>query len=95
MAKKIINCLNHDLLSIYQKTADLEKLTAMLRQYIPSQFHDKVNVSGFSKGTLSIQVNDQRLMSKFRFMLPELRETLRKKENMYNLGTIKLLSDYA
>lgn len=91
MLKKAINCINSNLVSIYQKSIDMEQLSKKVMRHIPQHLQASVKVAGFEKGTLSLTLNNHSVANELRYLLPELRSDLRQKEHMHQLVQIKLL----
>lgn len=91
MLKKAINCINPNLVSIYQKSIDMDQLSKKVMRHIPQHLHSSVKVAGFEKGTLSLTLNNNTVANELRYLIPELRSDLRQKEQMHQLIQIKLL----
>lgn len=91
MSKKIINCVNKDILSIYRKVVSVEAVQQIVNQYLAKEYQGLVHASSFDKGILQLTVNDNRLATEIRYQLPELRNKLRKEPALYTLSLIKLI----
>lgn len=88
MAKKVINCLNPRLVQLYKKTLILEKLNKQIQSYLPDNI--AYQIRSFNKGILVIQVNTPEAAYQLKFLLPSLREELRKKLQLIDLIAIKV-----
>ncbi len=87
--RRINHCMNKQLQSICQKAAEIDKLNLLVKQYLPTHLSAHCRVSSFSKGTLTVQINDPAWATELRYSLPELRDALRK-EGLYQLISVKL-----
>lgn len=92
MRKKIINCLNHELVNLYKQTAKLQALEEQIKTYLPDHLQSDINISSFEKGILTIACRNPAISTELRFMLPSLRESLRQKAALYTLRSIKLVN---
>lgn len=70
-----------------EKNRELEKIIAA---YLPIEMQSAVTIANFNNGCLILNVKDSVWASQLRFMLPELRDSLRKKNNLYQLSSIKI-----
>ena len=93
MLKKAINCINKNLISIYSKSAELEQLGEQINKHLPKNFIKHVKIASFDKGVLIISCKNSMMANELRFLLPELRTTLRQQEKLYNLANIKLIRE--
>mgnify|MGYP006078559963 CR=1 FL=1 len=89
MLKKAINCINPNLISIYQKTANLEQVTEKIIRHIPKELQKFVSIASYDKGILTLSYHNAAIGNELRYFLPELRTNLRCKEKMYQLVQIK------
>lgn len=90
MLKKAVNCLNPNLIKIYKKTAEIEQLSAKIIKHLPSQLQSKIHIASFDKGQLVLKAIDPAIRTELRYLLPELRENLRSKEQLYSLVNIRI-----
>ncbi len=90
MRKKIINCINNDLVTIYKKTISLESLEKKIITYLPSRFADSIAIGEYQNGILLLVLNNPLLATEIRYMLPELRDNMRKDPAFYQLTQIKI-----
>ncbi len=89
MQKKIINCLNENLVNIYKQTIKREGIEKMVNSHLPDHLKDKVSVASFNNGCLVIKPNNTSHATELRYLLPELRSKLRKEKGLYGLTNIK------
>lgn len=86
----ISKCFNKNVSDIQtqgEKCRDLEKI---ITNYLPIEIRSAVTIASFNNGCLILNVNDSVWASQLRFMLPELRDYLRKENNLYQLSNIKI-----
>lgn len=87
--RRINHCMNKQLQSICQKAVEIDKLNLLVKQFLPTHLSEHCRVSSFSKGTLTVQIDDPAWATELRYSLPELRDALRK-EGLYQLISVKL-----
>lgn len=92
---KIAQCLNPSLASICKRAIELESITAMVHKCLPEKYRAYCKVSSFNKGCLVLLVNNALWASEIRYLLPELRDALRKNAGLHQLITIKMNIDLA
>lgn len=88
--RHITNCFNRDLAKLRSQAVELETVHKLIMQYIPTEIKPNCQVSAFNAGCLILTVNDAIWASQLRFMLPEIRDKLRKEANLYQLSSIKV-----
>lgn len=91
MLKKAINCVNKNLLSLYQKSADLEAINNKVLKHIPESIRPHISIASYDKGILVLSYRSAAIANELRYLLPELRSNLRSQEQMYTLVNIKTL----
>ena len=87
---RISHCLNDKILSMCQKSVQLDDLEYKLRQYLPDVLKEKCKVGGLNKGCLLLVVDDIIWATPLRFLIPELRDNLRKQAQLHQLSSIKI-----
>ena len=50
MSKRIINCINASIASLYQKAASKLALEEKIKGYLPVHLKDEITVSSYEKG---------------------------------------------
>lgn len=88
--RHITNCFNRDLARLRNQASELEALHKLIMQYLPDEIKSNCQVSAFNAGCLILTVNDAIWSSQLRFLLPEIRDKLRKEANLYQLSSIKI-----
>ena len=88
--KHIARCLNNKLIGLCEKTLELEWLNTLMTKYLPEDLHVHCKVGSFNRGCLLLVIDDPIWSTKLRFLLPELRDQLRKEANLYKLVSIKI-----
>lgn len=88
--RRINRCLNPRLVEICQRNIQLEELNVKLHAYLPAPLNTHCQIGSFNKGCLVIVVNDAAWASQLRYMLPELRDKLRKEAGIYQLSSINI-----
>lgn len=91
MLKKAVNCINTDLLKMYQNSANLEQLDGLVLRQLPKHLHTFVKVSNFKNGLLTLCFSTPGSGNELRYLVPELITKLRTNEKLYNLVSIKLI----
>lgn len=90
--KSIKYCLNKQLAEICQRSVQLEEFTQIISDLLPQELVPYCKVSSFNKGTLTLNTPDAVWATQIRYMLPELRDKLRK-AGIYQLSSIKVNVD--
>jgi hypothetical protein len=88
--RRINRCLNSRLTAICQRTVQLEELSEKLAYYLPPTLQPHCRVGSFTHGCLLIVVSDPVWSTQLRYLLPELRDKLRKEANIHQLTSIKI-----
>ncbi|KTC66424.1 Zn-ribbon-containing, possible RNA-binding protein-like protein (plasmid) [Legionella adelaidensis] len=88
---QISSCFNEKLLEICKQAHNVEIVQKEIFQLLPSPFHQYVRVGSFNQGSLILQTNDAVWASQLRFLLPDIRDQLRKINGFQHLRAIKLI----
>ncbi len=88
--RRINRFLNTRLIDICQRTVLLEELNSKLNGYLPPSLQAHCQVGSFNSGCLVIVTRDPAWASQLRYILPELRDRLRKEAGIYQLSSIKI-----
>lgn len=88
--RHITNCFNRDLSKLRKQAIELEQIQKLILDYIPAEVKPHCQVGSFANGCLILTVNDAIWASQLRFMLPEIRDNLRKDAQLYQLINIKV-----
>jgi hypothetical protein len=88
--RSISHCLNKQLAEICQRSVQLEELTSKIKKLLPEELVNGCEVGGFNKGCLVLTTNHAHWASQLRYIVPELRDRLRKEAGMYQLTSIKI-----
>lgn len=88
--RRINRCLNRQLLELGQKIMQLDDLNQKLLQFLPEDLKEHCTAGSFNKGCLIIVISDAVWMTNLRYVLPELRDKLRKEGGLYQLTAIKI-----
>lgn len=89
--RPINRCLNKQLVDLCQRSMQLEELSKKVTQLLPSDLAKHCQVGSFNKGCLVLTTTDSAWASQLRYVMPELRDTLRKEAGMYQLTSIKVM----
>lgn len=89
MARHINQCLHPQLADICQKALQLKSLQQQVIPLLPERLQAFCQVGSFYKGCLVITTSDAAWASQLRFLMPELRDRLRRK-GLYQLSSIKI-----
>jgi len=88
--RRINRCLNTRIIEICKNTAFLEELNTHLQTFLPLDLKAHCHVGSFNKGCLLIVVSNAEWASQLRYVVPELRDKLRKDAKIYQLTSIKI-----
>ena len=91
--RHITRCLNPRLSNMCMHALKLEEVSALLLDYLPSDLRNHCRVGSFSNGCLTLITKDSVWASQLRYIIPELRDTLRSKAKLYQLASIKITID--
>jgi len=89
--RKITQCFNTPLASIYKQASQLDSLTRLVQRHLKKNEHESVpcTVSRFTSGCLILAVDDPVWAAQLRFELPSLRDKLRQ-EGLHQLTSIRI-----
>jgi hypothetical protein len=87
--RPIRDCLNKQLTDLCQHTVQLEELANTVAQLLPEPYASECQVGSFNKGHLVLTTSDAVWAMQLNYLLPELRDKLRKK--LYQLCFIKVI----
>lgn len=88
--KSINQCLNKQLSEICRHSMQLEELSLKISQFLPANLTSKCQVGSFNKGSLVLTTTSSAFASQIRYLLPDLRDKLRKEAGLYQLSSIKI-----
>ena len=88
--RPITHCLNRQLQVIGLKVMELDKLTQYVLKLLPDTLRTCCTVGSFQQGRLLIHISDHAHATELRYLLPQLRDALRKDVNLYQLITIEI-----
>ncbi len=89
----ISKCFNQSLTNIQSQAKKLQELNEIVLDYLPSEMQSHCHIGGFNNGCLVLTVDDAVWASQLRFLIPEIRDNLRKNNNIYQLSSIKITID--
>lgn len=89
--RPINRCFDRQMLNLCQQAMYLEKLTAVVRGYLPESLAPAVSVGKFEKGCLALVITDQIWATELRYCLPSLRDDLRSREKLHKLINITIV----
>lgn len=89
--RSINECTNNQLQNICSQVMQLEKLNVILKKSLPNNLVDNCYAASFTRGTLIIAITDPTWATELRFLLPQLRDQLRKDGKIYQLSSIKII----
>ncbi|CAM3546431.1 Zn-ribbon-containing, possible RNA-binding protein-like protein [Legionella oakridgensis] len=88
--RSISHCLNKQLAEICQRSFQLEELSRKVKQLLPENLVKECYVGSFNKGCLILTTTNAVWATQLRYILPELRDRLRKEAGLYQLSSIKV-----
>ena len=87
--KKIIHCLNDNLNKIIDSSSQVKQINQLLPLYLPSPINQYCHASLFKSGILYLELGNPSFATEIRYLIPELRNQLRKNHGMFDLISIK------
>ena len=88
--RRINSFLNQKLIDICQQAVQLEDLNSKIKAFLDEDLKDHCSVGSFNNGCLLMVVDNAVWASQLRYVLPELRDKLRKDAGIYQLSSIKI-----
>lgn len=90
MIRPISRCLNAQLIDLCQQSIKLDELNSKIKTTLETPLADNCQVAAFNKGCLILSVTNAAWATELRYLLPELRDKLRKM-GLYQLVSIKIV----
>lgn len=87
----ISKCFNRSIVQIKEQVDKLQDIQRVIINYIPKDMQNICKISSFHNGCLVLTVEDSIWASQIRFLIPEIRDNLRKNHNFYELSSIKIM----
>ncbi|MBA2653305.1 MAG: DUF721 domain-containing protein [Tatlockia sp.] len=87
--RAINRCLNSQLLDLCRRIIHLDELNCKMIAVLPTPLNENCSVAAFTRGCLLITAKNAAWATELRYLLPELRDQLRK-EGLYQLSSIKI-----
>lgn len=91
--RRINSYLNKQLAIICENAMQLEGLNILIKNYLPERFSEYCKVASFNRGCLILSTANAGFATELRYLVPELRDKLRKDAGLYQLTTIKISID--
>lgn len=91
--KHIRDCFNAQFKAISLQVTQIQALNQQIHQYLPEILKNQCWVIGFQSGNLTLGTTNSSWATQLRYFLPELRDQLRTKNNLYQLSSIKIVVD--
>jgi hypothetical protein len=88
--RKIKDCFNKQLTTIYQQIEQLNELNTLVKRLLPASLQNHCEVTQFNQGRMTIGISEVALATELRFLLPTLRDTLRQKAGLYQLSSMSI-----
>lgn len=88
--RRINRCFNHQLHHLCQGAVELDVLSRAILKFLPKTLHGHCQVASFNRGCLLLTINKPNLATELRYLLPNLRDDLRKEAKLHQLISIKL-----
>ncbi|KTD22182.1 Zn-ribbon-containing, possible RNA-binding protein-like protein [Legionella lansingensis] len=92
--RQVNRCLNPQLAALCEKAMELAALNNLIKKYLPLSLVEYCRVGSFNKGCLVI-VTASAWATELRYIIPDLRDKLRKQAGLYQLTGIKISIDEA
>ena len=87
----IAHCLRQQLTALGQDPLQLQALSKAVHSLLPPKLAAQCQVSHFSKGCLLLTTDQPTWASQLRYLIPELRDKLRKEAGMHQHSSIKIM----
>ena len=88
--RPISKCLNAKLSQICMHAIKLEELSAIVLPYLPEILRAHCQISSFNSGILVLSTSNPIWATQLRYLLPELRDRLRKEAKFYQIVSVQL-----
>ena len=88
--QRISNCFNKQLYEICKTAIFLDDLNRKISLFLPENLREHCSVGSFNKGCLIIVTSKPAFATELRYLLPSLRDELRKKADLYQLISIQV-----
>ena len=89
MIRSITHCLNPQLQRLCQRVIQINELNDLIQTNLPSPLNENCQAGSFAQGCLLILTSKAVWSTELRYLLPELRDKLRK-AGLYQLASIKI-----
>jgi hypothetical protein len=89
--RSIGSCLNKNLAELYQHSRQLKEWSEAILPLLPAHFAAECRVGNFNKGCLLLTTTEATWASQLRYMVPELRDKIRKETTLHQLSSIKIM----
>lgn len=83
--RRINRCLNPQLVSICLQSYQVDKINDIFQSLLPEHLRGHCQVVSFIRGKLAISVNDSTFATELRYLIPSLRDSLRREHQLYQL----------
>lgn len=90
MIRPINRCLNTQLIDLCLQAIKLDELNSKIKTALKAPLSDNCQVAAFNKGCLVLSVTNAAWATDLRYLIPELRDKLRK-SGLYQLVSIKIV----
>lgn len=88
--RHIRHCLNPRLVAMCQHSLGLDKLQQIFVNFLDPALRAHCQIGSFREGRLILCVTDPVFATPLRYLLPELRDRLRKEANLHQLRSIEI-----
>jgi hypothetical protein len=86
----ISKCFDKNISDIQIQSEKYRELEIIIENFLPEDMKNTCKIASFNNGCLILNVKDSVWATQLRFMLPDLRDYLRKENNLYQLSSIKI-----
>jgi hypothetical protein len=88
--RHITRCLNTQLAEICKQAMKVEELDTLVSGFLPESLREQCHAGSFNNSCLVLVTHDPAWASQLRFILPELRDKLRREAGIHQLASIKI-----
>lgn len=93
LMRRINRCLNPQLVEICLQSFQVDKLNDIFLSMLPEYLRSYCRVASFVRGKLVISVSDATFATELRYLLPSIRDNLRKDHQLYQLIQCDIVID--
>ena len=91
--RRVNRCLNPKLVDICLQSFQVDKINDLFLTMLPEHLHTHCRVASFVRGKLVIGVSDATFATELRYLIPSIRDNLRRDHQLYQLIQCDIVID--